>query len=97
MNSHNMHHQQYQPQRSTSPSMILATTEDATAVKRARNTLAARRYRQKRVERLEELELLLEEAEREKERWKEEALRWRMESEKWRGRYEGVVLGQGRE
>lgn len=84
-------------QRSTSPSLILATTDDAAAVKRARNTLAARRYRQKRVERLEELEVLLEEAEREKERWKEEAVSWRMESEKWRGRYEGMVLGQARE
>ena len=65
------------------------------AIKRARNTLAARRYRQKRVERLEELEGLLAEAEREKERCREEAVRWRMEAEKWKGRYEGVVVGGG--
>lgn len=65
------------------------------AIKRARNTLAARRYRQKRVEKLEELEGLLAEAEKEKERCKEEAVRWRMEAEKWRGRYEGVVVGGG--
>ncbi|RPB20362.1 hypothetical protein L211DRAFT_524765 [Terfezia boudieri ATCC MYA-4762] len=44
--------------RSQSPSQILASAvaEDTVAIKRARNTLAARRYRQKRVEKLEELE-----------------------------------------
>ncbi|KAF8417871.1 hypothetical protein EV426DRAFT_353672 [Tirmania nivea] len=69
-------------QRSQSPSQILASAaaeEDTVAIKRARNTLAARRYRQKRVERLEELEGLLAEAEKEKERYREEAVRWRME------------------
>lgn len=50
------------------------------------------------MERLEELEGLLVEAEREKERAREEAVRWRMESEKWKGRYEGLVAGgAGRE
>lgn len=82
-------------QRSQSPSLVLATTEDTTAIKRARNTLAARRYRQKRIERLEELEGLLMEAEKEKERWRQEAMSWRMESEKWKGRYEGAVVGGG--
>jgi hypothetical protein len=79
-----------------SPTQILEEAAgDTVAVKRARNTLAARRYRQKRVERLEELEALLVEAERERERYKEEAMNWRMECEKWRGRYEGVVMGGG--
>ncbi|KAF8436707.1 hypothetical protein BGX38DRAFT_63354 [Terfezia claveryi] len=63
--------------RSQSPSQILASAveEDTVTIKRARNTLAARRYRQKRVEKLEELEGLLAEAEKEKERYKEEAVR----------------------
>lgn len=82
-------------QRSQSPSLVLATTEDTIAIKRARNTLAARRYRQKRIERLEELEALLTEADKEKERWRQEAISWRMESEKWKGRYEGAVVGGG--
>lgn len=82
-------------QRSQSPSLVLATAEDTVAIKRARNTLAARRYRQKRIERLEELEALLIEAEKEKERWRQEAMSWRMESEKWKGRYEGAVVGGG--
>ncbi|KAI5797512.1 hypothetical protein DFH27DRAFT_562642 [Peziza echinospora] len=82
--------------RPASPTQILEEAAgDTVAVKRARNTLAARRYRQKRVERLEELEALLVEAERERERYKEEAMNWRMECEKWRGRYEGVVMGGG--
>jgi len=82
-------------QRSQSPSLVLVTTDDTIAIKRARNTLAARRYRQKRIERLEELEALLTEADKEKERWRQEAMSWRMESEKWKGRYEGAVVGGG--
>ncbi|KAL7275550.1 hypothetical protein RUND412_001509 [Rhizina undulata] len=72
------------------PEIVFVDTNDEEAVKRARNTLAARRYRQKKVERMDELEGLLDTAEAERDTWREKALRMEMEAEKWRLLYEAV-------
>jgi hypothetical protein len=59
-------------------------------VKRARNTLAARRYRAKKVEKMEQLEEQLAEMEAEKDRWKNEAMQAKLEAEKWKGMWYGA-------
>ncbi len=66
------------------PEIVIVDKGDAAAVKRARNTLAARRYRQKKVDRMQELEEELEETETERDEWKAKAEAWKMEAEKWR-------------
>jgi len=66
------------------PEIVIVDKGDAAAVKRARNTLAARRYRQKKMDRMQELEEELEETETERDEWKAKAEAWKMEAEKWR-------------
>jgi general control protein GCN4 len=71
----------------------LAPNTPATVVKRVRNTLAARRYRAKKVERMEQLEEQLAEMEAERDRWKNEAMQARLEAEKWKGMWVGANMG----
>ncbi|KAI5777081.1 hypothetical protein EDC01DRAFT_732748 [Geopyxis carbonaria] len=66
------------------PPIEIAPNDDPVSVKRKRNTVAARRYRQKKMDRMNELELELEEMRAEKERWREEAMRKGLEAEKWK-------------
>lgn len=66
------------------PPIEIAPDDDPSSVKRKRNTAAARRYRQKKMDRMNELEIELEEMRAEKERWREEAMRKGLEAEKWR-------------
>lgn len=61
----------------------IQSDDDDRDVKRKRNTAAARRYRQKKQDRMKELEGYLEEMTKDRDRWKEEAHRQRMEAEKW--------------
>ena len=56
------------------PEIHVEDPTDTTAVKRARNTMAARKSRQKRMERTEQLETKVEELEGEVEHWKAIAL-----------------------
>jgi len=73
----------------------LAPNTPITVVKRARNTLAARRYRAKKVERMEQLEEQLAEMEAEKDRWRNEAMQARLEAEKWKGMWVGANCNMG--
>lgn len=61
----------------------IQSDDDDREVKRKRNTAAARRYRQKKQDRMKELEEELEEMRKERDQWKTEAQRQRMEAEKW--------------
>jgi len=65
------------------PDIIIVDKADPVAVKRARNTLAARRYRQKKVDRMQELEELLEETERERDEARRDAEHYKHEAEKY--------------
>jgi general control protein GCN4 len=56
------------------PPIVVDDPHDTIAIKRARNTLAARKSRQKKVERFEELEKTIEELKDEVEHWKKIAL-----------------------
>ncbi|KAI9767272.1 MAG: hypothetical protein M1840_005872, partial [Geoglossum simile] len=56
------------------PPIVVEDPHDTIAIKRARNTLAARKSRQKKVERFEELEKTIEELKDEVEHWKKIAL-----------------------
>ncbi|KAA8911543.1 hypothetical protein FN846DRAFT_1000328 [Sphaerosporella brunnea] len=57
--------------------------DDDKDVRRKRNTVAARRYRQKKQARMDELEEALEESRKREEMWRMEAQKQRMEAEKW--------------
>lgn len=59
------------------------TSDDDKDKRRKRNTAAARRYRQKRQDRMKELEDELEKVCKREDAWKAEALKQRMEAEKW--------------
>jgi hypothetical protein len=59
--------------------------DDDRDVRRKRNTAAARRYRQKKQDRMKELEEELEESRKREEMWRLEAQKQRMEAEKWHG------------
>ena len=52
------------------PDIVVADLNDHVAVKRARNTLAARKSREKRVKKMEEMEVQIEELKGEVEHWK---------------------------
>jgi general control protein GCN4 len=56
------------------PPIIVEDEHDTVALKRARNTLAARKSRQKKMERFDELEARIKELEEERDHWKERAL-----------------------
>lgn len=56
------------------PPIIVEDPSDATAMKRARNTLAARKSRERKVQRFEELEEKIAKLEAERDHWKKMAL-----------------------
>lgn len=64
------------------PTEILSDDGDKD-IRRKRNTAAARRYRQKKQELVEELKEKLEEQKRKTDMWRHEAEKARMEAEKW--------------
>lgn len=61
----------------------IQSDDDDRNVKRKRNTAAARRYRQKKQDKMKELEEILEGMTKDRDRWRDEAHRQRMEAEKW--------------
>ncbi|RPA85331.1 hypothetical protein BJ508DRAFT_412116 [Ascobolus immersus RN42] len=73
----------------------LAPNTPPTVVKRARNTLAARRYRAKKVEKMEQLEEQLAEMERDRDRWKAAFHKAECEAEKWKGMWLGATGNMG--
>jgi len=72
------------PRAKDLPPIQITETDDERDIKRKRNTAAARRYRKKKQDRMEELEGEIKELKRGKEELRQEALRWKMESEKWK-------------
>jgi hypothetical protein len=56
------------------PPIVVEDPSDVVAIKRARNTLAARKSRQKKMERFDELENQIEELKKERDHWKSLAL-----------------------
>lgn len=68
--------------------------DDEHVVKRKRNTAAARRYRQKKQDRMAELEEKLEDMTAEKEKHKEESMHWKMEAQKYKEMFEMVMRKQ---
>lgn len=63
-------------------------------MKRKRNTAAARRYRQKKQDRMAELEEKLEDMTAEKDKHKEESMHWKMEAQKYKEMFEMVMRKQ---
>jgi len=57
------------------PPIIVEDPNDTVAMKRARNTLAARKSRQRKMQRFDELEERIEQLEKERDHWKDIALR----------------------
>jgi len=68
------------PKSTTSPS----SNADAQAIKRSKNTLAARKSRQKRLDRISQLDQALKAMEKEKDEWKTKALKLEGEVGMWR-------------
>jgi len=66
------------------PPIVIDENDDDRDVKRKRNTAAARRYRQKKQDRVKDLEDELEEMKKERDMYKEMAARNQMEAEKWK-------------
>jgi len=60
--------------RAPLPPIVVEDPSDTVAMKRARNTLAARKSRAKKLERMEEMEAQIEELKAEVELWKDRAL-----------------------
>ncbi|KAJ3579278.1 hypothetical protein NPX13_g1292 [Xylaria arbuscula] len=56
------------------PPIIIDNPEDTVNMKRARNTLAARKSRERKAQRLEELEKLIEKLEQERDKWRSVAM-----------------------
>lgn len=65
------------------PPIQITETDDERDIKRKRNTAAARRYRKKKQDKMEQLEEEIEQLKEEKEQIKEEAMKWKMEAEKY--------------
>lgn len=65
------------------PPIQITPDDDERDVKRKRNTAAARRYRQKKQDRMQQLEEELEAMREEKEMWRQEAMKQKMEAEKY--------------
>lgn len=55
------------------PPIVVEDINDTVAVKRARNTLAARKSREKKVKKMEEMEIQIEELKQQVEYWKQRA------------------------
>jgi len=64
--------------------IVIKEDDDERDIKRKRNTAAARRYRQKKQDRMRELEEELEAMRAERDQWMEKAARQKMETEKYR-------------
>lgn len=71
------------PRAKELPPIEIHSDDDERDVKRKRNTAAARRYRQKKQDRMQQLEEELEVMKQEMERWKQEAMKQKMEAEKY--------------
>lgn len=71
------------PRAKDLPPIQITETDDERDIKRKRNTAAARRYRKKKQDRMEQLEEEIEQLKEEKEQMKEEAMKWKMEAEKY--------------
>lgn len=56
------------------PPIVVEDINDTVAVKRARNTLAARKSREKKVKKMEEMEIQIEELKQQVEYWKQRAI-----------------------
>lgn len=62
-------------------------------VRRSRNTLAARRYRQRRLDRIAELEQMVSAAHAEKSQWELKAVRLQGEATMWKSLYQNKASG----
>jgi len=71
------------PRAKDLPPIQITENDDERDIKRKRNTAAARRYRKKKQDRMEQLEEEIEQLKEEKETIKEEAMKWKMEAEKY--------------
>lgn len=72
------------PQTKDLPAIEITETDDERDIKRKRNTAAARRYRQKKQDRMSQLEEEIEVLKEEKETMRQEAMKWQMEAEKFK-------------